>query len=118
MIVGGASAGAAGAAASLRGPRRDGIVLRPRKPLSQRELNSLYARITKRIGRGGGAFGVFVLKDGRKRVFKLISTKHADYARQLGREKVQQHMIATYDVRVSFADVWADLCAFDRPSSQ
>lgn len=106
-----------GSVAGVGLPRRRPI-LRPRKPLTRRELEDVYARIEKRILKGGDPFGVFALKDGRGRAFKLISVKHADYAKQLRRDKAQQHMIATYDARACLADVWADLCAFDQPSPQ
>lgn len=117
MIGGAAPAMPAGAVAVAHVSVRRRRVPPRHRPLSAAEQDDLYDRITKRIGRGGPPFGVFVLKQGRGRIFKLLSNKHHDYAKQLGREEYQRHMISTYDARVSFADVWADLCAFGRSAA-
>ncbi|WP_156526611.1 hypothetical protein [Cupriavidus gilardii] len=93
---------------------RQRALLRSRKPLTKRELVLLFGRIKKRILRGGEPFGVFAIKSGRGRVFRLISVNHADYAAQLRVDKAQQHWIATYDGSADLGDVWDDLCSFDR----
>lgn len=97
---------------------RPKLVLRPRKPLTRRELAAVFARVKKRILAGGEPFGVFAIKHGRGRVFRLISVKHADFAAQLRVEKAQQHMIATYDGGADLGDVWDDLCSFDQGPNQ
>lgn len=101
-------------AASVSPARRPLALMRPRKPLTKRERDSLFARIKKRILKGGEPFGVFALKRGRGRVFGLISVSHANYAAQLRVDKAQQHWIATYDGSADLGDVWDDLCSFDR----
>ncbi|MFS8973877.1 hypothetical protein PO002_05085 [Cupriavidus necator] len=103
--------------AAPAGRARSKLVLRPRKPLTMRELKSVFARVKKRILKGGDAFGVFAIKHGRGRVFRLISVKHADYVAQLRAEKALQHMVATYDGSADLGHVWEDLCAFDQVPS-
>ena len=88
--------------------------LRRRKPLTKRELGKLFARVRKRILKGGEPFGVFAMKHGRGRQFKLISIRHADYVAQMRVDRAQQHYIATYDGRADLGHVWEDLCAFDQ----
>ncbi len=100
--------------AAPAGRVRPKLILRPRKPLTKRELKSVFARVKKRILKGGDAFGVFAIKHGRGRVFRLISVKHADYVAQLRADKALQHMVATYDGSADLGHVWEDLCAFDQ----
>ena len=87
---------------------------RRRKPLTKSELDKLFARVRKRILKGGEPFGVFAMKHGRGRQFKLISIRHADYAAQMRVDRAQQHYIATYDGRADLGHVWEDLCGFDQ----
>ncbi|MGO4326678.1 hypothetical protein AB4Z48_17770 [Cupriavidus sp. 2TAF22] len=94
---------------------RQRALLRKRKPLTRRELLSVFARIRKRILKGGEPFGVFAIKHGRGRVFRLISIRHADYEAQLRVDKAMQHWVATYDGSADLALVWDDLCDFDKP---
>ncbi|CAG9184213.1 hypothetical protein CURE108131_25050 [Cupriavidus respiraculi] len=89
-------------------------LLRPRKPLTGRELTSLFGRIQQRILKGGEPFGVFVIKHGRGRVFRLLSVRDPNYKVQLRVDRAQQHMIATYDGNADLGDVWDDLCSFDQ----
>ncbi|SCU73538.1 conserved hypothetical protein [Cupriavidus necator] len=93
---------------------RPKLILRPRKPLTKRELASVFARVKKRILRGGEPFGLFAIKHGQGRVFRLISVKHDDYAAQLRADKALQHMVATYDGSADLGDVWDDLTSFDQ----
>lgn len=104
--------------AAPAGRVRPKLVLRPRKPLTKRELASVFARVKKRILAGGEPFGLFAIKHGRGRVFRLISVKHADYTAQLRVDKAQQHMIATYDGSADLGDVWDDLCSFDQGATR
>ncbi|KWR80336.1 MULTISPECIES: hypothetical protein [Cupriavidus] len=93
---------------------RQKLVLRPRKPLTQRELKSVFDRVKKRVLKGGEPFGVFAIKHGHGRVFRLISVKDANFTAQLRVDKALQHMVGTYDGGANLGDVWEDLCAFDR----
>lgn len=85
-------------------------ILRPRKPLTKRELLSLFDRIRARILKGGEPFGVFAIKQGGGRVFRLLSITDPNYVAQLRVNKALQHMIATYDGRADLGGVWEDLC--------
>lgn len=97
---------------------RPKFIPRSRKPLTKRELLSLFDRIQARILTGGEPFGVFAIKHGGGRIFKLISVRHHDYTAQLRVNKALQHMIATYDGGADLAGVWEDLCAFDQESAR
>lgn len=105
---------------SLSAPaRRLGVrnILRTEKPLSQRELASLYDRVEKRLLGGGEPFGVFAMRRGRRgRVFLLISVTHSNFAKQLRVHEARRHLVGVYDGRASLVGVWEDLCAFDRPA--
>lgn len=101
--------------ATLRPAQRLHALLRRRKPLTKRELLSVFGRIRKRILRGGEPFGVFAIKHGRGRVFRLISVSDDNYKAQLRVNQALQHMVATYDGSADLADVWEDLCTFDKP---
>lgn len=89
-------------------------ILRPRKPLTQRELRLVFARVKRRILKGGDAFGLFAIKRGHGREFRLISVKHDDYQAQLRVNRALQHMVGTYDGSADLAHVWDDLVDFDR----
>lgn len=106
--------GAALPAPAVRARPKD--VLRKPKPLTARELESIFARITFRVLKRAeaGPFGVFAIRKGRGRVFQLIGKKSSDYEVQLRLEKVLHHMIGTYDGAADLAAVWEDLCDFDR----
>ncbi|MGO4154361.1 hypothetical protein [Cupriavidus sp. YAF13] len=93
---------------------RSRVVLRQRKPLTTRELNTAFDKIKKRILRGGEPFGVFAMRDGRGRTFRLIGSSSPEYAVQLRVDRARQHMIATYDGNADLGHVWEDLCAFDQ----
>lgn len=96
---------------------RPKLVLRPRKPLTKRELKSVFDRVKKRVLKGGEPFGLFAIKHGQGRVFRLISVRDDNYAAQLRVDKALQHMVGTYDGSANLGDVWEDLCAFDRTPS-
>lgn len=105
--------------APIAAPRQRASVkalLRPRKPLTARELKSVFARIKKRILAGGEPFGVFAMKKGRGRVFTLIGRNSSEYDVQLRVDRARQHMVATYDGSADLLHVWEDLCAFDQPA--
>lgn len=106
------TAGAEAVAASAR--RRAKHAARPRRPLSARELKAVFARIKKRILKGGVAFGVFAMKHGTGRQFKLLSITDPNYQAQLRVDKALEHCVATYDASADLGDVWDDLYAFDR----
>lgn len=89
-------------------------LLRPRKPLTQRELNLLFTRVKGRVLKGGEPFGVFAIKRGRGRVFRLISVKHADFTAQMRVDRALRHWIGTYDGTADLGHVWDDLSSFDR----
>ncbi|MNS26109.1 hypothetical protein D3C72_580230 [compost metagenome] len=94
-------------------PRRR-LVARPRKPLTRRELEIAWPRIKARVLAGGMPFGVFVIKRGKSRVVRLISTNHHDYAAQMRVDKALHHWIGTYDGRADLGDLWEDLANFDK----
>ncbi|AEI76535.1 hypothetical protein CNE_1c11800 [Cupriavidus necator N-1] len=93
---------------------RPKLILRRRKPLTARELKSVFDRVKKRVLKGGEPFGLFAIKHGQGRVFRLISVKDANYTAQLRVDKALQHMVGTYDGSANLGHVWDDLCAFDR----
>lgn len=88
---------------------------RKRKPLTQAELRKLFARIKKRVVAGGKPFGVFAIKVGGGRQFKLLSVSSEEYKAQLRLDEAFKHCLAiAYDGRANLGDVWEDLCAFDQ----
>lgn len=101
-------------ALAARTPMPPRPLLRPRKPLTQRELALLFARVKARVLKGGEPFGVFAIKRGRGRVFRLISVNHADFTAQMRVDRALRHWIATYDGTADLAHVWDDLSSFDR----
>jgi len=90
------------------------LVLRPRRPLTRRELEIAWPRIKARVLAGGTAFGVFVIKRGKARVIRCVSINHHDYAAQMRVDKALQHWIGTYDGQANLGHIWEDLTAFDR----
>jgi hypothetical protein len=90
------------------------LVLRPRKPLTRRELEIAWPRVKTRVLAGGSPFAVFVIKRGKSRVIRLVSINHHDYTAQMRVNEAQQHWIGTYDGAANLAHVWEDLSSFDR----
>lgn len=93
-------------------------LLRQRKPLTARELKSVFARVKKRILKGGEPFGVFAIKHGGGRVFQLLGVSAPQYQVQLRVNQARQHLVAVYDSTANLGDVWDDLTAFDQPPAQ
>jgi hypothetical protein len=93
-------------------------ILRPRKPLTSRELDAVFGRIKKRILKGGEPFGVFAMKQGGGRVFKLFGHSSPEFAIQLRVNEARQHLVAIYDGNANLGDVWDDLTSFDRPAER
>lgn len=98
--------------------RRRRLVLRPRKPLTRRELDNVFPRIKKRILQGGEPFGVFAMKQGGGRVFKLFGHSSPEFAIQLRVNEARQHLVAIYDGKANLGDVWDDLTSFDQPAER
>lgn len=95
-------------------PVKRTLVLRPRKPLTRRELEIAWPRIKARVMAGGAPFGVFVIKRGKSRVIRLVSVNHHDYVAQMRVDKALQHWIGTYDGQADLGHIWEDLTTFDR----
>lgn len=89
--------------------------LRPRQPLTARELKSVFARVKKRLLAGGEPFGVFAVKCGRGRVFQLLGVSSSQYTRELRVNQARHHLVAVYDGAANLGDVWDDLTSFDQP---
>lgn len=94
----------------LSSPRkaRRRLVLRPRKPLTNRELQTVFDRVKKRILQGGEPFGVFAMKQGTGRVFKLLGHSSPEFAVQLRVDQARQHLVSIYDAQANLGDVWDD----------
>lgn len=106
-----------GASAAPAGRIRPKLVLRPRKPLTQRELKSVFDRVKKRVLKGGEPFGVFAIKHGEGRVFRLLSIRDPNFEAQFRVNKALQHMVGIYDGGAELGDVYDDLYHFDRLSA-
>ncbi|MFS8930966.1 hypothetical protein [Cupriavidus taiwanensis] len=100
--------------AAPAGRVRPKLILRPRKPLTKRELASVFGRVKKRILKGGEPFGIFAIKHGQGRVFRLISIRDSNFEAQFRVNKALQHMVGIYDGGADLGDVYDDLCHFDR----
>ncbi|QUN29527.1 hypothetical protein KB879_06150 [Cupriavidus sp. KK10] len=96
---------------------RPKLILRPRKPLNKRELASVFDRVRKRVLKGGEPFGIFVIKHGEGRVFRLLSIRDPNFEAQFRVNKALQHMIGIYDGGAELGDVYDDLYQFDRLSA-
>ncbi|QBY56138.1 hypothetical protein [Cupriavidus oxalaticus] len=101
--------------ASPGGGRR---VLRPRRPLTERELDKVFPRIKKRILKGGEPFGVFAMKRGHGRTFVLLGKSSPEFSVQLRVNEARQHLVAIYDGTTNLGYVWDDLTSFDRPAER
>jgi len=95
-------------------PVKRALVLRPRKPLTRRELEIAWPRVKSRVLGGGAPFAVFVVRRGKSRVLRLVSIHHHDYTAQMRVNEALQHWIGTYDGAANLGDVWEDLSNFDR----
>jgi hypothetical protein len=97
-----------------RNRRRVPCVLRPRKPLTKRELLAGFAAIEKRLLGGGDPFSAFVMRRYGRRLVVLLGASSTEYAVEHRRAPALQHLIGTYDGNADLGAVWDDLCEFDR----
>lgn len=95
-------------------PRARVLPARKHRKLTKAELAKVYAKVQHRILKEGGKgpFGVFAVRRGGGRVFKLISTTSSDYDVQVKLHSVLHHMIGTYDGSAELMSVWEDLLEF------